>query len=67
MEKDYLEKNNISFNLIMVDKDQKAAEEMVRKTGQTGVPMTEIAFDDGDSEIIMGFDKGRLKELLNIK
>jgi glutaredoxin len=67
MEKEYLEKNKISFNLIMVDKDQAAAEEMVRKTGQTGVPMTEVVFDDGDSEIIMGFDKGRLKELLNIK
>jgi|YelNatPaOPRAMG01_1025707.scaffolds.fasta_scaffold38041_2 glutaredoxin len=67
MEKEYLEKNKISFNLIMVDKDQAAAEEMVRKTGQTGVPMTEVVFDDGDSEIIMGFDKGRLKEILNIK
>ena len=67
MEKEYLEKNKIPFNLIMVDKDRASAEEMVRKTGQTGVPMTEIIFDDGDSEIVMGFDKGRLKELLNIK
>ncbi len=66
MEKDYLEKHNISFDLVMVDKDRKTAEEMVRKTGQTGVPMTEVLFDDGDTEIVRGFDKGRLNELLNI-
>lgn len=67
MEKDYLEKHNISFELVMVDADRKAAQEMVQKTGQMGVPATEIQFDDGDSEIIIGFDKGRLNELLKIK
>jgi glutaredoxin/uncharacterized protein (DUF302 family) len=66
MEKDYLEKHKVIFDLIMVDTDQKAAEEMVRKTGQMGVPATEVLFDDGDSEFIIGFDKGRLNELLNI-
>lgn len=66
MEKDYLEKHKIAFDLVMVDKDRAAAEEMVRKTGQTGVPMTEVLFDDGDSEIVRGFDKDRLNELLGI-
>ncbi len=66
MEKDYLEKHKIAFDLVMVDEDRKAAQEMVRKSGQTGVPQTEVLFDDGDTEIIMGFDKGRLNELLKI-
>ena len=67
MEKDYLEKNKVAFDLVMVDTDRKAAEDMVHKTGQMGVPVTEVVFDDGDSEYIVGFDKGRLNELLNIK
>ena len=67
MEKDYLEKNKVAFDLVMVDTDHKSAEDMVHKTGQMGVPVTEVVFDDGDSEYIIGFDKGRLNELLNIK
>jgi glutaredoxin/uncharacterized protein (DUF302 family) len=67
MEKDYLDKHGIVFELVMVDEDRKVAEEMVRKSGQTGVPQTEVFFSDGDSEIVMGFDKGRLNELLKIE
>jgi hypothetical protein len=35
---------------------------MIDKTGQMGVPVTEI-----DNQLIIGFDKNRLIELLNIK
>lgn len=66
MEKDYLEKNKVQFKQVLVDTDRKAAEEMVQKTGQMGVPVTEVQFDDGDEEFIVGFDKGRLNELLGI-
>ena len=37
------------------------AEELVRKSGQQGVPQTEI-----DGEIIVGFDKTKINRLLNI-
>lgn len=66
MEKEYLEKHHVPFELVMVDKDRAAAEEMVRKTGQMGVPATELEFDDGDTEVIVGFDRGRLNQLLRI-
>ncbi len=66
MEKEYLEKNNVSFDLVMVDADRKAAEEMVAKSGQTGVPQTEVRYDSGDYDLIIGFDKGRLNQLLSI-
>jgi glutaredoxin len=66
MEKEYLEKNNIAFDLVMVDADRKAAEEMIRKSGQTGVPQTEVIYDSGDYDLILGFDKGRLNQLLSI-
>ncbi len=66
MEKEYLEKNNVKFDLVMVDTDRKAAEEMIRRSGQTGVPQTEVIYDSGDFDLILGFDKGRLNQLLSI-
>ncbi len=66
MEKEYLEKHDVKFDLIMVDADRKAAEEMIRKSGQTGVPQTEVVYDSGDYDLVLGFDKGRLNQLLSI-
>jgi glutaredoxin len=40
--KDFLKKNKIKFEDIDVSKDHKAAHEMIEKSGQTGVPVTEI-------------------------
>ncbi|MEN8120098.1 MAG: glutaredoxin domain-containing protein [Bacteroidota bacterium] len=60
--KQYLKKNNIRFRDVDVSKDQKAAEAMVKKSGQQGVPQTEI-----DGQIIVGFDKAKINRLLEIK
>jgi glutaredoxin len=38
------------------------AEEMVRRSGQQGVPQTDI-----NGEIIVGFDKARINRLLDIQ
>ncbi len=59
--KTHLRKNNIRFTDIDVSKDQKAAEAMVRKSGQQGVPQTDI-----NGEIIVGFDKKKINTLLGI-
>lgn len=61
-EKEFLKANNIEFKEIDVSKDQEAARKMIEKTGQMGVPVTEI-----DGEFIIGFDEPRLREKLNIK
>lgn len=66
MEEAWLKENKINFDHVLVDLNQKAAEEMVAKSGQMGVPVTEIIFDNGESEIILGFDKERLKDILKI-
>ena len=60
-EKAYLRKNNIQFTEIDVSKNEKMAKAMVRKSGQRGVPQTEI-----DGHMIVGFNKARINELLNI-
>lgn len=59
--KGYLRKNHIRFRDIDVSRDQRMAEELVRKSGQQGVPQTEI-----DGQIIVGFDKQKINTLLGI-
>ena len=62
MAKKFLKDNNIEFKDIDVSRDIKAAKEMVEKTGQMGVPVIEI-----DGEIVIGFDRDKIKELLQLK
>lgn len=60
--KEFLEENNIEFEDIDVSKDEKALDEMVEKSGQMGVPVVNI-----DGQFIIGFDKEKITQLLNIK
>ncbi len=43
IEKQWLEKNGIKYKNIFVDEDEKAAEAMIKKSKQMGVPVTVIA------------------------
>ena len=67
MAKKFLNDNKVPFQEIRVDQDRQALQEMVQKTGQMGVPVTIIVTDQGQEEIIVGFDKLRLNQLLGIK
>jgi len=60
--KAWLRKNSIPFTDVDVSRDQLAAEELVRRTGQQGVPQTDI-----NGQIVVGFNQQRLKELLEIQ
>ncbi len=59
--KEYLKEHDIEFEDIDVSLDQKLIDEMVKKSGQMGVPVIEA-----DGQIIVGFDKDKIKKLLNI-
>jgi glutaredoxin-like YruB-family protein len=60
--KEYLRSQNIRFTDVDVSKDQSAADRMVAKSGQRGVPQTEI-----NGRMIVGFDKSKIDLLLDIK
>lgn len=60
--KNYLKEKNIAFRDVDVSRDMKAAEDLVKRSGQRGVPQTDI-----NGQIIVGFDKPRLNQLLDIK
>lgn len=57
--KDLLKELGIDFEDVNVQEDLEAAREMIKKTGQTGVPVIEI-----DGKIIIGFDRERILEAL---
>ena len=59
--KQFLRDNNIVFEDIDVSVDHAAGEEMIRKSGQMGVPVLDI-----DGQIIVGFDKEKIKEALGL-
>lgn len=67
MEASWLESNKVKYEHVYVDLNPQAAQEMVEKTGQMGVPVTEIIYDNDEKEYIIGFDKMRLSQILNIK
>jgi glutaredoxin-like YruB-family protein len=61
MVKDFLKEHNIEFEDTNVQEDHEAAKEMIEKSGQTGVPVVDV-----DGEIIIGFNKEKLKKALHL-
>jgi glutaredoxin-like YruB-family protein len=62
MAKDFLKKNNIPFEDVNVAIDHKAAEEMIAKTHQMGVPVIDI-----EGTIFIGFNKPEIEKTLKEK
>lgn len=67
MEKEWLDSKKIKHDIIFVDLNPAEAQSMVAKTGQMGVPVTEIQYEDGEPEYIIGFDKPRLSQILGLR
>jgi glutaredoxin-like YruB-family protein len=60
--KEYLKSNGFNFKEIDVSRDSAARADMIRKTGQEGVPQTWI-----NNRPVVGFDRAKLDRLLEIK
>ncbi len=59
MAKEYFDEKGVSYENLDVTVDEAARNEMIEKSGQMGVPVIDI-----DGEIIVGFNKDKLAELL---
>jgi len=59
--KEYLKEKSIAFENVDVSKDQTGLKEMMRLTGQMGVPVIVV-----DNDVIVGFDKERLSAKLGL-
>lgn len=61
MTKEFFAKNNVQYQEKNVALDALARDEMVKKTGQMGVPVIDV-----DGKIIVGFDQAALKAALGL-
>ena len=59
--KAYLRERSVPFREVDVSGDSAAARDLVRRTGQMGVPVIEI-----DGRPIVGFDRTRIDQLLGL-
>ena len=57
--KEFLSQKGVPYVIKWVDRDRAAAIEMVRLSGQQGVPVIAI-----DGQVVVGFNKPRLEQLL---
>ena len=62
MAEDFLKEQKVAFEKIDVSEDRKAAEYMVKISGQMGVPVLEIGKD-----VIVGFNVEAIKKSLKLK
>jgi len=60
--KTYLRGRGVPFRDVDVSRDAAAARDLVRRTGQMGVPVIEI-----DGRPIVGFDQARIDAMLGLR
>ncbi len=62
MAKKYFREKGIRFKEVDVSRDPVAARDMVRRSGQQGVPVIDIG-----GKIVVGFDRPKIDKLLGLK
>ncbi len=59
--KEFLKENKVKFIDKNVGEDKAAASEMLKKSGQMGVPVVDV-----DGEIVVGFNEAAIRKALKI-
>ncbi len=60
--KRYLRERGIQFRDVDVSRDTAAARDMVRRSGQSGVPVIDIG-----GKIVVGFDRAKIDQYLGLR
>lgn len=58
----YLKNNEVEIEILNCSENEEYKKELIAKTHQNSVPVIEI-----NNEIIIGFDKKKIDELINIE
>lgn len=61
MAKEYFKSKNVQYTEYDVFQDVSKREELIKKSGQLGVPVIDI-----DGKIVVGFDRGKINEYLGL-
>lgn len=59
--KDYFKEKGIQYEEFDVASDEQARDQMLKKSGQMGVPVIEI-----DSDVVIGFNQPKIASLLGL-
>ena len=59
--KEFFKEHHVSYKEVNVQEDSQAAQEMIKKSGQMGVPVIDV-----DGKIIVGFDENALRKVLHL-
>lgn len=62
MAKKYFRERGVRFTEVDVSRDAAAARDMVRRSGQQGVPVIDIG-----GKIVVGFDRPKIDRLLGLR
>lgn len=65
MAKEFFKHHGVEFENIDVSSDEVKAEEMIKKSGQMGVPVI-VVKTANQEDVVVGFDQGKISELLGI-
>ena len=60
--REFLKESKIKFKDINVEDNEKAKKDMIKKSGQLGVPVIDI-----NGKIIVGFDESAIRKSLKLK
>jgi glutaredoxin-like YruB-family protein len=60
--KKFLKEKGVEFQDVDVSQNEQLLQEMIDRSGQMGVPVLDI-----DGQIVVGFNRNKIMELLNIK
>ena len=66
MTKEFFKMHNIEYAEKNVAADPALAEEMIKRSGQMGVPVTVVKDVSGTETLIVGFDRSRLALALGV-
>ena len=64
--KEYFTENKVKYTEHDVAADQEKAQEMINKSGQMGVPVILITPENGEEQMVIGFDKEKIASLLGL-
>jgi glutaredoxin-like YruB-family protein len=64
--KEFFKEHDVEYEEHDVADDKDRAREMIKKSGQRGVPVIVVGQDD-DEEIVVGFNEEKLTDLLGVE
>jgi len=64
--KNWLDEKKVSYEVVNLSENPARGQELIQKTGQMGVPVSIVSFDDDTEKVVIGFDQQQLTQILSL-